>query len=112
MIETTKCERGLFEVEISYHVMDSQGYMLVGNGMWGRRMMCDSEEEIWVCNTAPAAMHTDAENTVAEPNTVIKKTIQVALNKKGRFTLMMHDFKEGEIVVIEDVKYQGESILK
>lgn len=112
VIETTKCERGLFNVEISYYVMDSEGYMLTGNGMWGRRMMSDSEEEIWVCNTAPHEAHKDAENTVAEPNTVIKKVVQVALNKKGRFTLMMHDFKEGEIVVIEDVKYEGVSILK
>lgn len=112
VIETTKCERGLFNVEISYYVMDSEGYMLTGNGMWGRRIMSDSEEELWICNTAPHEGHSDAANTVAEPNKVMKKVIQVALNKKGRFTLMMHDFKEGEIVIIEDVKYEGESILK
>ena len=112
VVETTKCERGLFNVEISYYVMDSEGYMLTGNGMWGRRMMSDSEEEIWVCNTAPHEGHQDAANTVAEPNKVIKKVVQVALNNKGRFTLMMHDFKEGEIVVIKDVKFEGKSILK
>ena len=77
-----------------------------------RRIMTDSEEETWVCHSAPHEAHADAIGTVAEPTKAIKKTVQVAINKKGKFTLYMHDFKEGEMVVIKDVKYQGKSIIK
>lgn len=112
VIETTKYERGLFDVELTYYVMDKDGWMVSGNGMWGRRIMTDSEEEIWICNTAPHEAHVDAIGTVSEPNKAVTRKAQIALNKKGRFTLYMHDFLEGEIVIIQDVKLNGKSILK
>lgn len=112
VIKTTINERNLYNVEITYYVMDENGYMLIGNGMWGRRIMTDSEEETWICSSAPHPAHADASGTIAEPTKEIKKTVQVAINKNGKFTLYMHDFKEGEMVVIKDVKYLGESILK
>ena len=112
VVETTKCERGIFEVEVSYYAMDKDGYMLMGNGKWGRRMLADSEDIVWLCNTAPAEVHAAAKGTVPEPNKLTTAKMQVALNNKGRFTLHMHDFNEGEMIVIADVKYQGQSILK
>lgn len=112
VVETTKCERGIFDVEVTYYAMDKDGFMLMGNGKWGRRMLADSEDIVWICNTAPSEDHPSAEGTVLEPNKATSVTMQVALNNKGRFTLHMHDFNEGEMIVIEDVKYQGQSILK
>lgn len=112
VVETTKCERGIFEVEVTYYAMDKDGYMLMGNGKWGRRILADSEDIVWICNTAPDEVHTAAEGTVPEPNKAATVKMQVALNNKGRFILHMHDFNEGEMIVIEDVKYQGQSILK
>lgn len=110
-IDTTLCQRGQFEVEVSYYAMGSNGYMLDGNGTWGRRMMDEGSDEHWICLTAPSEEHQDAVNTVPEPDKAVTKTMKVTMNKKGRFFLDMHDFREGEIVVIKDVTYQGKSIL-
>jgi len=109
-VETTLCERGHFELEVTYYVMDKDGYMLMGNGAWGRRMM-DERDEIWICAKAPHEDHLDAENTIPEPTKAVTKKVMVTLNNKGRFFLDMYDFKEGEILVIKDVKYKGKSIL-
>lgn len=109
-VETTLCERGHFELEVTYHVMNKDGYILTGNGTWGRRMV-DERDEIWICAKAPNEDHLDAENTIPEPTEAVTKKVMVTLNKKGRFFLDVSDFSEGEILVITDVKYQGESII-
>lgn len=110
-VGTTLCERGQFELEISYYAMGSNGYMLDSNGTWGRRMIDEGADEHWICLTAPSEDHPDANNTVPEPDQLVTKKVKVTLNKKGNFFLDMYDFLDGEIIVIADVKYQGESIL-
>ncbi|MBQ2986752.1 MAG: hypothetical protein IJE23_04645 [Tyzzerella sp.] len=110
-VGTTLCQRGQFEVEVSYYVMGSNGYMLDSNGTWGRRIVDEGADEHWICLTPPSDAHPDANNTVPEPDQLVTKKMKVTLNKKGNFFLDMYDFLEGEIVVIADVKYQGESIL-
>lgn len=110
-VETTKCERGQFELEVSYYAMDKDGYMLSGNGTGGRRIVDEGADEHWLCITAPGEVHQDAVNTVPEPNKVVTKKMLVTLNKKGRFFLDMFDFIEGETIVITDIKYEGTSIL-
>ena len=109
-IETNIYERGHFELEVTYYVMDKDGYILTGNGTWGRRMV-DERDEIWICAEAPNEDHLDAKNTIPEPTEAVTKTMLVTINKKGRFFLDVCDFKEGEILVITDVKYQGESVI-
>ena len=52
-----------------------------------------------------------AENTVPEPDKTVTTTITVSVNKKGRFFLDMYNFKEGETIVITDIKYQGKSVI-
>lgn len=110
-VETTLCERGQFELEVTYYAMNKDGRILTGNGTWGRRMMDEGKDELWICATAPAAEHADAENTIPEPDMPVTRTMTVTLNKKGRFYLNMHNFLEGETVVITDIKYQGKSII-
>lgn len=110
-VETTLCERGQFELEVTYYVMDKNGRILTGNGSWGRRIMDEGGDEIWICATAPSEEHADAANTISEPDQAVTRTMTVTLNKKGRFYLNMHNFLEGETVVITDIKYQGESII-
>lgn len=109
-VETTLCERGHFELEVTYYVMDKNGYILTGNGTWGRRMV-DEKDEIWICAKAPNEDHLDAENTIPEPTEAVTKKMLVTLNNKGRFFLDVCNFSEGEILVITDVKYQGKSII-
>ncbi len=109
-VETSIYERGRFELEITYYAMDAQGRMLSGNGTWGRRMM-DEKDEIWLCQKAPSADYPEAENTVPEPDKTVTTTITVSVNKKGRFFLDMYNFKEGETIVITDIKYQGKSVI-
>lgn len=109
-VETTLCERGHFELEVTYYVMNKDGYTLTGNGTWGRRMV-DEKDEIWICAKAPNEDHLDAENTIPEPTEAVTKKMVVTLNKKGRFFLDVCNFNKGEILVITDVKYQGESII-
>ncbi len=110
-VETTLCERGQFELEVTYYAMDKNGRMLIGNGTWGRRMMDEGRDELWICATAPAEEHADAANTIPEPDTPVTRKMTVTLNKKGRFYLNMHNFLKGETVVITDIKYQGKSII-
>ena len=109
-IDTSIYERGHFELEVTYYVMDKDGYILTGNGTWGRRM-ADERDEIWICAEAPNKDHLDAKNTIPEPTEAVTKKMLVTLNKKGRFFLDVCNFKEGEIIVITDVKYQGESVI-
>lgn len=111
-VETTMYERKQVEIEVTYYAMGEDGYMLAGNGAWGRRMMDEGSDEIWLCTSMPDEAYTDAVNTVPEPTQPITRTMLVTLNKKGRFFLDMYDFNQGEIVVITDIKYNGESIIK
>ncbi len=110
-VETTKQERGVFELEVSYYAMDADGYMLSGNGTGGRRIVDEGSDEHWLCVTAPNEDHPDAVNTVPEPNKLVTKKMTVTLNNKGRFFLDMYDFMKDEKVVIADVKFEGTSIL-
>lgn len=111
VIETTKKERARIEVEISYYAMDAEGYMLTGNGKWGRRIVDDNNQYLWICDTAPGEGHPDAAGTIPKSDKLVTKTVMVTLNKQGKFTLTMQDFSEGDTVVITDVKYQGASII-
>lgn len=110
-VETTLYQRGQFELEVTYYAMDKDGRMLTGNGTWGRRMMDEGRDELWICATAPEEEHKDAENTIPEPDKPVTRKMTVTLNKKGRFYLYMYNFLEGETVVITDIKYQGKSII-
>lgn len=109
-VETSIYERGHFELEVTYYVMDKDGYILTGNGTWGRRMV-DERDEIWICAEAPNEDHPDAKNTIPEPTEAVTKKMMVTLNNKGRFFLDVCNFNEGEILVIKDIKYKGKSVI-
>lgn len=109
-VETTRKKRGQIEVDVTYYAMNSEGYMLSGNGTWGRRMLDESGSEIWLCVTG-ADGHKDSKNTVPGPTEAVTKKMTVTLNNKGRFFLDMYDFMKGETVVITDIQYNGKSII-
>lgn len=109
-VETTRKQRGQIEVDVTYYVMSEDGYMLSGNGTWGRRMLDESGSEIWLCVTG-ADGHADSKNTVPGPTEAVTRKMTVTLNNKGRFFLDMYDFMKGEIVVITDIQYNGASII-
>lgn len=111
-IETTMYERKQVELEVTYYAMSAEGYMLAGNGSWGRRMMDEGSDEIWLCASAPSSEHSDAVNTIPEPTKAVTRKMLVTLNNKGRFFLDMYDFQKGETIVITDIKYNGVSIIK
>ena len=111
-VETTMCERKQVELEVTYYAMNEEGYMLAGNGSWGRRMMDEGSDELWICASAPSAEHQDASNTIPKPTQAVTKKMLVTLNNKGRFFLDMYDFQKGETIVITDIKYNGVSIVK
>ena len=92
--------------------MSAEGYMLAGNGSWGRRMVDEGSDEIWLCASAPSSGHSDAVNTIPEPTKAVTRKMLVTLNNKGRFFLDMYDFQKGETIVITDIKYNGVSIIK
>lgn len=108
---TNHKERGQIELEISYYAVKSDGYMLTGNGQWGRRMLDEGSEEIWLCATAPASKYPESEQTIPEPNQLVKRKVTVTLNKNGKFVLNMYDFLPGETIVIKDITYNGQSIV-
>ena len=105
-------ERKQVELEVTYYAMSAEGYMLAGNGSWGRRMMDEGSDEIWLCASAPSSEHSDAVNTIPEPTKAVTRKMLVTLNNKGRFFLDMYDFQKGETIVITDIKYNGVSIIK
>lgn len=111
-VETTMCERKQVELEVTYYAMNTEGYMLSGNGSWGRRMIDEGADELWLCASAPEAKHKDAVNTIPEPTKAVTRKMLVTLNNKGRFFLNMYDFCKGETVVIKDITYNGVSIIK
>lgn len=109
-VETTRKQRGQIEVDVTYYVMNQDGYMLAGNGTWGRRMLDEGADEIWLCVTGVDG-HADSKNTVPSPTEAVTRKMTVTLNNKGRFFLDMYDFMKGETVVITDIQYNGQSII-
>lgn len=111
-VETTLNERKQVELEVTYYAMSEDGMMLTGNGSWGRRMMDEGSDEIWLCSSAPEERHKDAINTIPDPTKAVTRKMTVTVNKKGRFFLDMYDFQKGETIVIKDIRYKGKSIIK
>ncbi len=99
-------------LEVTYTVSDIFGQSIAGNGIWGRRIMDASGEESWLCETAVEG-HDDSAKTLPKAEKTVTTKMQVAeINKKGIFTLKMHDFKALEMVKITSVKYNGKEVLK
>lgn len=111
VLTTLSGERKEIEAEVTYCVMDSEGYMLMGNGLAARRITDEDGNDFYICNKQVNANTPESAHTIPESTTEITKKMKVVVNKKGRFILQMNEFLEGEMVVIRDVKYEGNSIL-
>ena len=85
--------------------------MLMGNGLAARRITDEDGNDFYICNKQVNANTPESAHTIPESTTEITKKMKVVVNKKGRFILQMNEFLEGEMVVIRDVKYEGNSIL-
>lgn len=110
VITTKTGKREQIEVELTYVTADVEGYPLIGNGLWGRRFEDDTSELHFICDTAPHEDYPDAVGSNKATNLVTKKVL-VTVNKTGKFYLIMSDFNTGDLFIVKDVKYQGESIL-
>lgn len=98
-------------LEVTYTVSDIFGNAITGNGAWGRRIMDASGDECWLCE-ASVEGHKDAAKTLPKAGQFVTKTFKVAeINKKGAFTLKMHDFKALEMLKITSIKYNGTEVL-
>lgn len=113
-IQTNLTRRGMYDLEVTYYLADKDGYKCYGNGVWGRRVVpVGTEEILWLCDDQidNGGNMVGEADSIPEPNKPVTETITVAMNKKGVLALNMHSFLEGEMFIIKDITYNGNSIL-
>lgn len=109
-VETSHLQRGQVDLQITFQVSDISGASLSGNGTWGRRLIDESADEHWLCQNAVDG-HPDSPNTLPKAGQSVTQTFKVSINKLGKFSLMAHNFKAGEMVRITSIKLNGQEIL-
>lgn len=112
LVQTNRKERAMLEVEVSYFVVDADGFPCMGNGVWGRRGIATGGTTLWLNG---GTVTENSGNVVAPVLTgtsgVLTTKMTVIINRFGQFEMMMCDFNKGEKLVITDIKYEGNSIL-
>lgn len=107
----TTLEKGVYELEVKYFAMNSNGQKLSGNGAWGRRMV-DNREEIWICATdLDNGKKWDSGDTIPMPNKAVTRNMLLNVDKDGNAIFGMYDFKTNEMIVIGDIIYNGKSVM-
>lgn len=107
----TTLTKGVYELEVKYFAMNSNGQKLSGNGAWGRRMV-DNREEIWICATdLDNGKKWDSGDTIPMPNKAVTKKMLLNVDKAGNAIFNMYDFKTNEMIVIGDIVYNGKSVM-
>lgn len=105
----TTLASGLYKVELSMYVMNSQGGRVTGNGIWGRRIMANTDW-FWFCESE-VDDGSFTNNVIPNPDEVYKIETEVTVDKGGNVNLNVYDFTAGDKLVIADVVYNGKSVL-
>lgn len=105
----TTLSSGVYKVELSMYVMNSQGGRVTGNGIWGRRILTN-EEWFWFCESE-VEDGSFKNNMIPNPDEVYKIESEVTVDRGGNLNLNVYDFTAGDKLVIADVVYQGKSVL-
>lgn len=106
----TTLTKGVYELELQMYVMDSKGYKLTGNGVWGRRVQDVDLKFSWFCEKETEGFKESA-NTLTAPNQIYKTKMKLAVDRGGNVILPIYDFKQGEKLVVASVKYNGKNVL-
>lgn len=105
----TKLSSGVYKVELSMYVTNSQGGRVTGNGIWGRRIQTNGDW-FWFCDSE-VDDGSFANNRIPNPDEVYKIETEVTVDKGGNVNLNVYDFTAGDKLIIADIRYQGKSVL-
>ncbi len=105
----TNLSKGIYDVTVSFYMMDADGRTVSGNGLWGRRITDSVGTNFWFCETDVESF--ESAGTIPGANTMVTRDMKVTINKDGNLFLHVYDYNVGEQVVFADVVYNGKSVL-
>lgn len=103
-------EKGVYDMEISLYVMDSNGNRVTGNGTWGRRLVGNDNSLYWFCEKE-LDIFENSGNTIPDPDEMYTTKIQLKVDRGGNVIVGFGDFLRGEKVVIASITYNGKNII-
>ncbi len=105
----TTLSKGIYDVTVSFYMMDKEGRTVTGNGLWGRRITDGAGTNFWFCETDVEQF--ESAGTIPGANTLVKRDMKVTVDKEGNLFLNVYDYNVDEQVVFADVIYNGKSVL-
>ena len=106
----TTLEKGIYDLEVSMYLMDARGMQLSGNGTWGRRIFDNAANNFWFCENELEGWP-GIEGNIPYPDEVYTATLNLTVDRSGNAVIPFFDFNLDEMVVVADIKYEGQSVL-
>ena len=106
----TTLKKGIYELEVSMFLMDSNGNRMIGNGIWGRRILDKGDQYFWFCDTEVEGF-SNSGGTIPNSDEVYKVNMKLSVDRGGNVLIPVYDFNIGDRIVVADIQYKGQSIL-
>lgn len=106
----TNLKKGIYDLEVSMYLMDSNGNRLTGNGTWGRRILDEAGQYIWFCDTAVEGFE-ESGSTIPNSDEVQQVKMNLNVDRGGNVLIPVYDFSIGDRIVVADITYNGKSVL-
>ena len=98
---------GFHTVKINYHVCNSRGGQLSGNGLWGRRVLPDVEKDTNVLWLNEEKVNDYSPVVLPAPTQLNSFTVDAEV-KDGYIKLYCLDFDNGDYIIVESVEATAE----
>lgn len=106
----TTLTRGIYELEVSMYLMNSDGNCLKGNGEWGRRILSYDGQHFWFCENELDGWENSGK-TIPNPDEAYTVKMKLSVDRGGNVLIPVYDFSDGERIVVADIAYNGKSVL-
>lgn len=103
-------KKGIYDLEVSMYLMDSNGNRMTGNGTWGRRILDKGDQYFWFCDTAVEGFEKSG-GTIPNSDEIYKTTMKLTVDRGGNVLIPVYDFSIGDRIVVADITYNGKTVL-
>ena len=106
----TTLKKGIYDLEVSMYLMDSNGNRMIGNGTWGRRILDKDDKYFWFCDSSVEGFEKSG-GTIPNSDEVYKVKMKLNVDRGGNVHIPVYDFNIGDRIVMADITYNGNSVL-
>lgn len=103
-------KKGVYDLEVTMYVMNSDGESVTGNGSWGRRIIDQTGKNFWFCEKEMDG-YPGSGDTIPDAAEAVVYPMSLKVDRGGNVLIPVYDFELGEKVVVADIVYNGESVL-